>query len=433
MPSGNNDEGAFFRIALAITVGALAVTLAVVVGSPGNLATDGPILPMIVVLAISAAVALSMAGRWKRQRRLRFFNVYPRQYVVRRGTVDRIDGDLQKGVWKRAPWSEPFGEIRGFADAPLGTFPTVMQTTKMKMLWDSEYLYIAAQMDYAEGDEITAEFTERNSPIFQKDSDFEVFIDPAGCGHGYKELEINALNTVWNLMLDRPYLDGGKELSGRVATVGQPDFWDVKAQKTATRVVRGKLHDSSRPSKWVCEIALAHSETLECAPVRGPEPKVGACWRANFSRVEHRGETNWTWGPQIAWEAAKRKYTGFINMHLPDTWGYLVFADDRGALEGGQPASEWQDPTWPVRHVAACVYNAARAFKEQGDRRRAANVGELIEANLLDADMVADFDVSIAGTDDDGYVMTVEGGRWRADITHQRLLTVKCLAPGRGM
>lgn len=431
MPSKKNDEEKFFRIALAITVGALAVTLAVVFGGPGSVQTDGPLLPMIVVLAVSCAVLLSMAGRWKRQRRLRSFDVYPRQYVVHRGTPGKIDGDLQKAAWKRAPWSDAFVEIRGHADAPLGTFPTHLQQTKVKMLWDSQFLYIAAQMEYVEGDEITATFTERNSPIFHVDSDFEVFIDPAGCCHGYKELEMNALNTVWNLMLDRPYLDGGKECSGRVAKEGQANFWDVKAQKTAAKIVRGKLHDSSRPSRWACEIALAHSETLQGAPVMGAQPKVGAFWRANFSRVEDKGETNWTWAPQIAWAAAKQKYQGQVNMHLPDAWGYLVFADERGSLEDGFPASEWRDPAWAVRHVAACVYNAARAFREQGEKRRPASVEELVDANLLDADAVLDFDVSIAGTDDDGYLMTVEGGRWCAEITHQRLLTVKCMAPGR--
>ena len=63
---------------------------------------------------------------------------------------------------------------------------------------------------------------------------------------------MNARNAVWNLMLDRPYNDGGHEHSGRVSTVGHNDFWDVKRQKTAARVIEGgitsRVDDSQ--SRW---------------------------------------------------------------------------------------------------------------------------------------------------------------------------------------
>jgi hypothetical protein len=71
----------------------------------------------------------------------------------------------------------------------------------MKMRWDDTYLYIAAHL--ASDLPVLAKFTKQNEPIFTEDSDFEVFVDPAATTHAYKELEINALNTVWNLMLNR--------------------------------------------------------------------------------------------------------------------------------------------------------------------------------------------------------------------------------------
>ena len=49
--------------------------------------------------------------------------------------------------------------------------------------------------------------TEHDSVIFQ-DNDFEVFIDPDGDNHNYYEIEINALNTEWDLRLPKPYRDG---------------------------------------------------------------------------------------------------------------------------------------------------------------------------------------------------------------------------------
>jgi len=47
------------------------------------------------------------------------------------------------------------------------------------------------------------------------DNDFEVFINPDGTTHNYKEYEMNALATVWNLFLNKPYTDGGWEHSAR--------------------------------------------------------------------------------------------------------------------------------------------------------------------------------------------------------------------------
>jgi hypothetical protein len=76
----------------------------------------------------------------------------------------------------------------------------------MKMVWDDEYLYVAAEM---EEPDIWATLTERDSVIFH-DNDFEVFIDPDGDTHAYYELEVNALATAWDLMLLKPYRDGGR-------------------------------------------------------------------------------------------------------------------------------------------------------------------------------------------------------------------------------
>ena len=77
-----------------------------------------------------------------------------------------------------------------------------------KMLWDDDYFYIGA---YIEEPNVWATLTKRDSIIFQ-DNDFEIFIDPDGDSHNYYELEMNALNTVWDLFLVKPYRDGGPAL-----------------------------------------------------------------------------------------------------------------------------------------------------------------------------------------------------------------------------
>ena len=47
------------------------------------------------------------------------------------------------------------------------------------------------------------------------DNDFEVFISPDGSNHFYKEFEMNARGATWNLVLNKPYSDGGYENSTR--------------------------------------------------------------------------------------------------------------------------------------------------------------------------------------------------------------------------
>lgn len=104
---------------------------------------------------------------------------------------------------------------------------------------------------------IVAQFTQKNDPIYQKDSDFEVFVDLAGANSAYKELEINALNTVWNLMLNRPYSEGGEEFSGRVAVprenASDPRYWGVTKQKTAAvkRAGRSAGPEGEEEEWWV--------------------------------------------------------------------------------------------------------------------------------------------------------------------------------------
>lgn len=183
--------------------------------------------------------------------------------------------------------------------------------TRVKMLWDNAYLYIAAEM---EEPQIWATLTERNSVIFH-DNDFEVFLDPSGQSKDYLELEINALGTVWDLRLPVPYRQNG-----------QPDNNFRFHGLISGVALDGELNNPAVTSKgWsvtlalpFCDIAPYHSN---CPP--GP----GDTWRINFSRVEWPvdenlrkipglPEDNWVWSPQ-----------GEIDMHIPDRWGYLTFVE----------------------------------------------------------------------------------------------------------
>ncbi len=331
-----------------------------------------------------------------------------------------IDGDLSKSVWSRAPWSEPFQDIRGEADAPAESQPGDGSLTRFKMLWDDEYLYIAAELHYPSDRLCVATFTQRNSPIYQRDSDFEVFVDAEGSGSYYKELEVNALNCVWNLMIDRPYSIGGSEYSGRVARPGERTFYDAHRQRTATRLVRGSLNkppdSEAGETVWTVEIALAHDDTLLRQP-GAHMPARGRRWRINFSRVEEEGALNWVWSPQVVWEPRERRYQGKVDMHLPDAWGSVLFDDDSdgsggdfGPGGGGGEATpeaearaeKAQKEETVAVNAAMMMFYAQQVYAETHDGTYARSYDELRDAQLIDEEAVASCHLLIEPTSGGG-------------------------------
>lgn len=333
------------------------------------------------------------------------WDLYPKTYIAHKTSfplIDHLDGDLNKDVWSNVPWSDIFDDIRGEADAPDDERPDSNCRTRFKALWGDTHLYIGAIL---ESDiETKARFTERNSPIYQKDSDFEVFIDPFGSCHYYKELEVNAINTIWNLMLDRPYGDGGTEHSGRIAKKGEKQFYEVYHQKTATRVLKGKLNDPSEGATWSVELALSYKDIMSHVSNDAGRPGVGSIWRINFSRVEKEGDINWTWCPQIVWDPKKRRFSGFVAMHLPDAWGHLVFGGEV-ADSGSQIIP--RDPSWPARLAAMNVYYAQKVFHEEHENY-STNIEEL--SGLLDSEIVSPFNIKLESTDTaDFFLATVLG------------------------
>jgi len=214
-----------------------------------------------------------------------------------------VDGKLDDPAWQNAPWTSDFVDIEGDAK------PRPKFRTRVKMLWDDQYLYIAAEL---EEPEVKATLTERDSVIF-KDNDFEVFIKPLPDTRSYYEFEINALNTGWDLFLPKPYNEDG-----------QPDnSWDIEGLKTAI-AVQGTLNKAGDKDRgWTVEIAYPLSAFASRQAV--PLPRHGTTWRINFSRVEWTAgqakEDNWVWSPQ-----------GVIDMHVPGRWGYLRFSGDTSTL-----------------------------------------------------------------------------------------------------
>ena len=240
---------------------------------------------------------------------------HPPVYYCRRARMPLVlDGRLDKPFWADIPFTEPFVDIEG---PEKGKPPRFL--TRAKAAWDDEALYLAAELT---GDEIWAHVSERDDVIF-RDNDFEVFIDPDSDTQRYIEFEMNAMNTVWDLLLTKAYRDGGKAI----------DSFDIKGLETAVHI-DGKLNDPAADNrKWTLEIKMPMRSLKEAAD-RLPVP--GDYWRLNFSRVqwtceiadgEYRKvldsdgrplpEDNWVWAP-----------TGVIDIHRPQYWGFLFFTEN---------------------------------------------------------------------------------------------------------
>src|SRR5262245_38713756 len=264
--------------------------------------------------------------------------ITPRDYLCYRapGSV-AIDGRLDETAWQAAPWSEAFVDIEGDRK------PAPRHRTRMKMLWDDSYLYIGAQLDEPQ---VWGTLTKHDSVIFH-DNDFEVFLDPDGDSHLYAELELNALNTTWDLLLSRPYKDGGKAI----------DAWEIPGLRTAVHI-DGTLNDPRDTDRgWGVEIAWPWKSLKELSYAPVP-PRDGDQWRISFSRVEWQHEVvegryrkvkgkpedNWVWSPQ-----------GVIDMHRPERWGIVQFST---AKPGG--ATLRKDPAQATRHALHRVYYAQR-------------------------------------------------------------------------
>lgn len=219
-----------------------------------------------------------------------------------------IDGVLDDAHWALAEWSEDHVDIEG------SDRPAPEHRTRWKIGWDHEALYVAAEMDEPH---LWAEMTEHDSVIWHED-DFEIFVDPDGDRQRYLEVEINALGTIFDLLLERTYIDGGPAVHE----------WSWQGMRSAVSL-RGTLNQPADIDQgWSVEFALPWAAIVDYAGDMALPPEPGDVWRMNFSRVdwplevrdgryvkvEGAAESNWVWSPQ-----------GEINMHLPEHWGFVEF------------------------------------------------------------------------------------------------------------
>ena len=313
---------------------------------------------------VLTTVLLLLAVAARAQEDSPYYRIIPNSYCcVRATTPITVDGKADEAAWKLAPWTADFVDIEGAGkDKP-------RFRTQVKMLWDDKNFYVFAQM---EEPHVWATLTERDAVIFH-DNDFEIFVCPTGTNLTYYEFEVNALNTVWDLFLPKPYRDGGPADNG----------WDISGLQSAVNV-RGTLNDPTDiDDGWDVEVAIpwaAFNRTAiwldgKKSPMAPTPPVPGQDMRINFSRVEWRHdaasgsyrkvkgmkEDNWVWSPQ-----------GVVDMHRPEKWGWVYFM--KGPSECGDVGP---DPDYVFHLALMRIYDAQKTYHKRR-RRYAKSLDDLI-------------------------------------------------------
>jgi hypothetical protein len=331
----------------------------------------------------------------------------PEHYICYRTSSEIIiDGQITDSEWSQAPWSNPFTDIEGDLK------PKPLHDTRIRMLWDDNYLYVAAELVEPH---IWATLRQRDTIIYY-DNDFEVFIDPDGDTHGYYEFEMNAYNTVWDLLLTTPYRDFGKVI----------DAWDIQGLRSAVKIF-GTINDPSDiDEKWTIELAFPFDVLKEWGDV----PADGTQWRVNFSRVNWKTkhvkgkyvketdpatgkslpEFNWLWSPQ-----------GLINVHYPEMWGFLQFSTGDGS---GEPAEFVMNPDEKIKWELRKLYYAQRAYAAEKNHY-ADDAAILLEygykAKGESPEIIitmSGYEASLPSADKNGYVCIDSQGRtWTIDLS----------------
>lgn len=236
----------------------------------------------------------------------------PKSYTLFRASAPlNIDGELDEKSWLDAPWTEYFIDIEG------NLKPSPAYKTRVKMLWDENYLYVSAEL---EEPHLWANKQPEKDIIF-RDNVFKIFIDPDNNMNDDFEIQINPQNKMLFLIMNKPYRDAGTPVTG----------WNPIGYKSVVKLL-GTINNSADTDKgWVAEIAIPLA-ALKFDPLNS---KQNTNFRINFLRTNFDfivKEGVYSKAMDNNGKAFPPHYScftpqGIINMHYPERWAYTVFSD----------------------------------------------------------------------------------------------------------
>jgi hypothetical protein len=257
----------------------------------------------------------------------------PQRYLCHKTSgIVTIDGRLDEVAWMQAKRSTPFVDI-------VSGEPAWLDTT-VALLWSEDFLFLGYSV---EEPNVQAELTKRDSKIW-KENDVEFFI--AG-QDAYYELELNALNTVYevfwiwkdafqpgSLYFGRPDFDPEQNRAMTLSGVGGHVHprgerwgfldWDLPGLVTAVDV-QGTLNDNEDQDQgWTVEVAIPWTGLQLLSDGRALPPKNGDEWLIDCSRFQSldlegkplERSAGWTWNPH-----------GHYDSHIPERFTTVVFVD----------------------------------------------------------------------------------------------------------
>lgn len=244
----------------------------------------------------------------------------PRTYLayhLNGKTVD-IDGRLDETAWTEVPWTDEFMDIRG------PDYPKPYFSTKVKVRWDDQRLYVGAMMEETD---FWGTYTEDESPVWRENA-FEVYAVPDGSLHNYKEMQISVRNVSWDLMLEKAYMDNrDKCVNSSSVAISSWDSDMVKATYTD-----GIINDpNGKGTFWSAEWSFSFAALAQHTDRTSARPTPQEAWFFIFARPEYKAkvvngqyvkdedtETEWwSWQPM---------YT--VNLHMPSRFGLVQFKND---------------------------------------------------------------------------------------------------------
>lgn len=211
--------------------------------------------------------------------------------------------------WEHAEWIPYFVDLKTGEKADF--------STQAKMLWDDSCLYVMVEMVDTH---LWAEQAENEGKIYL-DKALELFVDPDGDGLNYIEYEINALGTTWDLLMAKPYRDGGSAISN----------YDMKGVKKKIELIGTINNSTDIDTGWTLYLAIPFENFTGLCPK--PAPKKGDTWRLNLARVHwaldvENGVYEKSKNPKTGRNISKYwvwSSHGAINMHMPERFGCVVF------------------------------------------------------------------------------------------------------------
>lgn len=216
----------------------------------------------------------------------------PSSYIIYRApSPPTIDGDLSDPAWRYADTIEDFY---------LFNLAKPTYSTKAKLLWDDENLYIAFE---CQDEDIWATYKKRDEPLWEEEV-VEAYIDPSGTGRNYKEFEVNPLGTLIDLNIVEPK-------NGNPGNWRELCKWNAEGVRIGVKVYGTLNNRNDKDEKWTVEMAIPLSNF---APYK---PTIGSQWRLQLFRIDR---SNTLPKPEFS------SWSPTDTFHNPARFGRVLFA-----------------------------------------------------------------------------------------------------------